>query len=151
MADSEEGVKDSGEGVKDSGEGGVKDSGEGVKDSGEGVSKPCMFKKVGRRGGARKKRRHPSSGGMPHPLPATPTTSHTHYLPHPLPATPTTSHTHYQDRSPSYAYTLTHSHSLIDDSSDDESAVVRKDKKLVRGKLYQHTNTKSLYKPEGLQ
>ena len=136
MADSEEGVKDSGEGVKDSGEGGVKDSGEGgVKDSGEGVSKPCMFKKVGRRGGARKKRRHPSNGGMPHPLPATPTTSHTHY----------------QDRSPSYAYTLTHSHSLIDDSSDDESAVVRKDKKLVRGKLYQQTNTKSLYKPEGLQ
>ena len=38
---------------------------------------------------------------------------------------------------------------LSDDSSDEESVVVRKEKKLVRGRLYQKTNTQSKYKPDG--
>ena len=40
-------------------------------------------------------------------------------------------------------------HHLSPEDSDDESAVVRKDRKVAKGGLYQKTNTQSLNKPAG--
>lgn len=37
---------------------------------------------------------------------------------------------------------------ILDDSSDEESAVVRREKKAIRSRLYQKTNTQSKFKPD---
>ena len=104
---------------------GVKNT-SGESASGEGVKdgegvKPCVFKKSARRGVTRKRKMEQSSEGI--------NIIHTH------------THTH----------THTHAHTAIDDSSDEESAVVRKEKRAIRGKLFQKTNTgRSRNKPSGV-
>lgn len=91
----------------------------------EGATKPCVFKRAGKRAG-RRKRKHSSSdgkerGGGKEGEGGWKGSQHTLHPPSP----PT------------------------EDSDDEESAVVRKERKPARGKLFQKTNTKSLYKPEG--
>ena len=125
MADSEIGVKNTS---------GESPSGEGVKDgaSGEGV-KPCVFKKSARRGVTRKRKMEQSSEGIK--------IIHTH----------THAHTHTHTHTRTHTHTHARAHTATDDSSDEESAVVRKEKRAIRGKLFQKTNTgRSRNKPSGV-